>query len=175
MKLLIWNLGKVLCKNEIICETVNNIKMDFTIIEAAVYHAIQCESDECIKFSIENITDYLNDKQFDPTSRNYYLLRLACYYGCIEIIKLFLQDLRVNPKREKGIGWTVEEDYQEVVSLDLENGTTAVFVVTNEDYINIIYPDYTKEIHEEIKEKYLRWKYRIGGEKWRQAKNDFII
>lgn len=140
---------------------------------AAFYHYIQCCDDNCNQFSIDNIKMLLADKSFNPIADNYYAIRLACYYSRIEILELLFQNPRVNPKGEKGICWTIEEDYQEAVRLELKSGKVAIIVVTNEDYINIIYPEYTRDIHEEIKEKYLLWKYRIGGDKYNSAKNDF--
>lgn len=140
----------------------------------AFYHYIQCYDDKCNKSAIDNIKILLDDINFNPIADNYYAIRLACYYSRIKILELLFQDSRVNPKREKGICWTIEEDYQEVVRLELKNGEMAIIVVTNEDNINMIYPEYTRDIYEEIKEKYLLWKYRIGGDKYNSAKNDIL-
>lgn len=117
---------------------------------------------------------FLADSRVDPTTRsnlalrfavntNHWLCRSNKTYGeCLQTAKLLLADPRVNPKGEEGIYITLprddEGDYREIAVID-----------------DVICKATNSNIHDmentEVRDKFEKWLYRIGGGKYKEAYN----
>jgi len=122
--------------------------------------------------NIEVVRLLLTDSRIDPTVQNYLAIRKAgciignvrmpCRLGNNEIVRLLLSDPRVKPKEQDGIYIPLEDGKSmEIAIIDgvvciAENGNVASI----ED--------------EGIREKFVQWQYRIGGQKWKEARNVLV-
>lgn len=107
----------------------------------------------------------LADDRVNPADKNYEAIKHANNCHNLQILELLLTDHRINLKEK---GFIKVEDY-EYGYLD-----GIIVVVYNED-VETLRIITTKQVilktWDCIKETYLKWKYRIGGEKHTQACN----
>lgn len=101
----------------------------------------------------------LMDKRVDPADKNNEAIDGAGQYGHIEVVRLLLADWRVNPTGEDGIYRKIRNNvYREIAIID-----DMLCYVKNGDVDSII--------DDGIREKFIKWQYRIGGEKHALARN----
>jgi hypothetical protein len=69
--------------------------------------------EELIKITSCDITllKILIDNGFDPNAKNNYVIRLAVAKGCLEIVKILLQDDRVNPSDDNNLAIQLAAEY----------------------------------------------------------------
>jgi len=110
--------------------------------------------------NIEKVKLYLKDKQFSD-DRIIPFLKWAIIWSVgnnePEIVKLILADDRINPTKEDGIRLEFVGSIFEIVIID------NVVCYVQDDKVEAIEDEATRE-------KFVKWQYRIGGEKWSQAK-----
>jgi hypothetical protein len=117
---------------------------------------------DIIMGNIENVKLVLKDKRID-FERIIPYLKFAIIQSATdnqtEIVKLLLTDKRLNPKGEDGIRLTTFATQ----SIDIVVFDDVVCRVVNENALSIQ--------NDVLREKYLKWLYRIGGEKHSKARN----
>lgn len=136
---------------------------------------------------LDKVKILLANPQVDPSTNNNYAIRWASYKGYIEIVKLLAADRRVDPSslNNWGIWWAflnnhfkVVEFLFELININPINFTNGQIIKIDDIYVLIDHgeiinwlsngdcasADYAKEV-------YLKWLYRIGGEKWAYARN----
>jgi len=115
--------------------------------------------------NLEMVKLFLADQRFDPTGNGYnYAIRASAEKGRIDIVSVLLADPRVNPKGEEGIYIQVIAGYP---------GYIEIAVIDNV-ICHVINSDVSSIEDDGIREKFVKWQYRIGGEKWAKAINLLI-
>jgi len=114
----------------------------------------------CLFNQVELVRLFLADDRVNPARDTNNGLRLAGLNGHLETVRLLLADPRVNPKGEDGI-YIKCRDYEEYREVAIIDGV--VCYVQNGNVASI------KD--EGIREKFVQWQYRIGGQKWKEARN----
>lgn len=145
----------------------------------------------CINNQVEILKLLLAHPKINPAHVNTHnaLINIACFRGYTEIVRILLADGRVDPTINKNspIKKALEGGYNDIV-----------YILFNDDHIN---PDHSDSIQigkvelvkvdnmllkvehdnpdtcqviyvEQAKDIYLKWKYRIGGKKYNQARKE---
>jgi len=138
----------------------------------------------------------LADNRVDPTDQSNYAIRWACRNGHIRVVRLLLTDPRVDPSDAGNwaIIWACRNGHAGIVSLLMKNecvnpkGNWIYKKFYNEDidYAEIVMFEDLKVFcyvengdvdsieDETIRERFIQWQYRIGGEKWTKARDCLI-
>lgn len=134
--------------------------MDHDLVIPNDIFRIACKDGET-----EMVKFLLKDNRVNPENDNK-AIHLASMNGHIEVVRLLLADKRINPKCEDGI----------TLKIKLFGG-----VIKEYDTVVIDNTMYTRDDDCDVKiigdgsiEKYYYWKYRIGGEKYNQAKIEIM-
>jgi len=112
---------------------------------------------------VEVVRLLLVDTRVNPADKNNEAIRLACQncHSGAQIVRLLLADQRVNPKGEEGI------------YISRKAGRYIIEIAIIDDVICYVKNGDVNSIRDEaIREKFVKWQYRIGGEKWIQAKQN---
>lgn len=114
----------------------------------------------CRNGHIKVVQHLLND--VDPTTDNNLAIIWAGDFGHHDIVLLLMADKRVNPSGEDFVRiYTSPGVYFDIINF----GDGTILKVKN-GYFEMIKDD-------NIREKYLKWLYRIGGEKYLEARCSF--
>lgn len=111
----------------------------------------------CANGHLDVVKLLLADSRVNPADWRNGAIRVASYCDRLEVVKLLLADPRVNPKDEEGISIPFPEGYNIDIAV-IDN------VVCRCNKID--------RIDDDIREKFIRWQYRIGGHKWALAKQN---
>jgi len=102
----------------------------------------------------EIVTLILSDNRINPAAVNNMAIQKASLKGHLEVVRLLLADPRVNPKGEEGI----------YISLDNSN---YIEIAVIDDILCRVKNGDTESIEDEgIRAKFVKWQYRLGGEKY---------
>lgn len=109
----------------------------------------------CDKNDVKNARFHLTHSHVDPSKIKGLLLN-AFYRHHVALVDLLLSDKRVNPKGENGIKFKNGKWWYEIIKFD------CVFCLVKNENVDSIQ---LLPIREKAKEEYLKWQYRIGGDK----------
>jgi ankyrin repeat protein len=136
---------------------------------------------------LDKVKRLLVNKLFDPSCNNNYAIRWASYNGHIDVVKFLVTDLRVDHTawNNWSIWWACLNGHLDVVEflfklinvnpINFKNGQIVrindiYYAIEDGEIVNwLSREDYT---YDYIMDEYLKWQYRIGGEKWTKAKKE---
>jgi ankyrin repeat protein len=141
----------------------------------------------CRDGDIKTVCLFLADPRVNPADPENLAIRWASYNGHLEVVKLLLTDPRVNPADQKNasIRWASRNGQRtaQVVRLLLADPRVnpkgekdGIYIQLGDNsYVEIAIIDEVvyrvdngnvESIDEKIREKFVKWQYRIGGEKY---------
>lgn len=129
----------------------------------------------------------------DPSYENYSAIREACQSKLPYLVKIYLDSLNKNKQDDFGICVKGECEilqfklscgkfaicYKKILKEE-ETKFTIVYIsdgrMISDGGMHILYPFITTTaMRTEVDEKYLKWQYRIGGDKWLSACKEFSL
>jgi ankyrin repeat protein len=153
--------------------------------DPAMYDSIitdACKNKEIVKL-------LLDDGRADPSVYHNEAIGMACQLGCMETVQLLLTDPRVNPADDNNnaIYWACHNGHFEITQLLFNHQKVNP---TGQDHIKFKHGEMVKlnvngcqvfylkhkmitkithDLEHLAKEEYIRWQYRIGGDKHSSA------
>jgi len=146
--------------------------------------------DKMVDYLSMIVANDLKDPNFDPTSNNYEAIRRMCWKNQPRFVKMYLDRLNVDGQDDFGIKIKIDDNrFEEILQFKLKCGKFAIcFKAPNNNNVHVLgcnnvagnievlYPKFILPgVETEIAEKYKQWEYRIGGEKWKEARSALFL
>jgi len=148
---------------------ISNRKID--VVEVLLTDPRVIPNSQMLKWlTVGNITIakmLLKHPNVDPSFEDYEAVRDACKAHHPYLVKVYLDHLDKTGQDDFGI---CTKDGCEILQFKFGNQFAICFKIGDRDLHCLNMP-----ITAEIKERYLRWQYRIGGEKWKAACKDLEL
>lgn len=165
-------------------EMLNQNLVNQEIISAYAFHWA------CRNGHIEVVRRLMADSRFRPTTNDmFYSFLFACKNGHIKVVQHILDDVDPTTNDNYSIIWAYDTGHHDIVKLLMADKRVNP---SGEDFVRIyISPNFYYDIinfeddtilkvgngfltmieNDNDREKYLKWLYRIGGEKYLEARN----